>query len=52
MNEKELVGQFMDWCEAKELNAQETLRVLSAQKALEDEEEHITIPAFTFSDDV
>ena len=52
MNENDLVDQFMEWCEAKQLNAQETLRILNAQEALEDEEEHVTIPAFTFSDDV
>jgi hypothetical protein len=51
LNENELVDQFMEWCEAKQLNAQETPRILNAQEALEDEE-HVTIPAFTFSDDV
>jgi hypothetical protein len=50
MEANELVGRFVDWCEANELNVAETMRVLNAQEALEDEE-YVTIPSFTFSDD-
>jgi hypothetical protein len=49
MNEKELVRAFVDWCEYRHLDPAETLRVLNAQDW---HQEYVTIPAFTFSDDV
>jgi hypothetical protein len=40
----DLVGQFVDWCEANGLNVAEAMRVLNAPEP-EDDEEYCTMPA-------
>jgi hypothetical protein len=50
MDANELVVDFVYFCEERGLDVAEAMRVLNAQEALEDDE-YVTIPSFTFSDD-
>ncbi len=52
MNENEFVGEFVYLCETSNLDPEDALSILNAQDWHADDEDHVTIPAFTFSDDV
>jgi hypothetical protein len=49
MNDRGLVGNFVDWCERRGLDPAETVAVLHAQDW--HDEEYVTIPPFAIYED-